>query len=397
MASGKRDFYEVLGVSRTATEAEIRKAYRKLAKQYHPDLNPGDKTAEAKFKEVNEAYEVLSNKDSKARYDQFGHAGVDPSYGGGSSGGSSSWGSGGNPFGGIDFDMGDIGDIFGSFFGGSGFAGSRRSRSSMRNAPMRGTDIEVYLEISFEEAAKGCKKKISYNAVSECKSCGGSGAQKGTSPKNCPSCGGSGQQVTTQRSPFGVVQTARTCSNCRGTGKVIENPCTECSGLGNVRAVKELEVNIPAGIDEGQILNVSSHGNAGKNGGPSGDLHIIIKVKAHAIFSRKGYDVYCEVPITFAQAALGTELIVPTLDGKVSYTIPEGTQPGDSFRLKGKGIERLGGGKHGDQYVKVVIEIPRSLNSRQKQMLKDFDASLGATNYQKRKTFFEKLKDFFGD
>ncbi len=393
MADSKRDFYEVLGVGRDASEDEIRKAYRRLAKKYHPDLNPGDKAAEAKFKEVNEAYNVLSNKDSKARYDQFGHAGVDPSYGGYSSGGPV-WGSG-DPFGG----WGDIGDIFDSFFGGGfgGFSNTRRSRSVNANAPRRGTDVEISLEVSFLEAAKGCKKKISYNVINVCGSCCGTGAQKGSKPKTCSTCGGSGQQVTTQRSAFGVMQTSRTCSVCRGTGKVVDKPCKDCYGTGSVRTVKELEVTIPAGIDEGQILNVSSHGNAGKNGGPSGDLHIAIKVSSHPIFTRKGYDIYCEMPITFAQAALGSELVVPTLDGKVSYSIPEGTQPGDTFRLRGKGIEHLRSGRRGDQYVKVILEVPRSLSSHQKEILKNFDKSLENGNYQKRKSFFEKLKDFFSD
>ena len=392
MANAKRDFYEVLGVSKTASSEEIRKAYRKLAKKYHPDLNPGDKAAEAKFKEVNEAYEVLSNKDSKARYDQFGHAGVDPSYGGGYSGGTS-WG-GGDPFGGGI----DLGDIFDSFFGG-GFGGfSRNSRRSTvnANAPKRGSDIELSLSISFMEAAKGCKKKINYNVIDICKACNGTGAQKGSSPVSCPNCKGSGQEVTVRRSAFGVVQTATTCSRCGGTGKVIENPCKECYGTGNKRASKELEVTIPAGIDEGQVLNVSSHGNAGKNGGSPGNLHIKIKVLPHAIFTRKGYDVYCEVPITFAQAALGAELVVPTLDGRSSYMIPEGTQPGDSFRLKNKGIEYLRSNKKGDLYVKVVLEVPRYLSGKQKDILNEFDKSLEAKNYNKRKSFFEKLKDFFG-
>ena len=392
---GKRDFYEVLGVSRNATKEEIRKAYRKLAKKYHPDLNPGDKSAEEKLKEVNEAYEVLSNDNTKARYDQFGHAGVNPNYSGGSSGGPGGWGGVGSPFG---EDI-DLGDIFDSFFGG-GFGGfSRNSRRSAvnANAPRRGTDVEISLNISFMEAAKGCKKKVSYDVIGVCKSCKGTGAQKGSSPVTCPNCKGSGQEVAVQRSAFGVVQTATTCTRCKGTGKVIENPCKECYGTGNRRSLKELEVTIPAGIDEGQVLNVSSHGNAGKNGGGSGDLHIRIRISPHPIFTRKGYDVYCEVPITFAQAALGTELVVPTLDGRSSYSIPEGTQPGDTFRLKNKGIEYLRSNKKGDLYVKVVLEIPKSLSNKQKEVLREFDSSLDAKNYQKRKGFFDKLKDFFGN
>ncbi len=393
MASSKRDFYEVLGVDRNASDDEIKKAYRRLAKKYHPDLNPGDKMAEAKFKEVDEAYRILSNKETKQRYDQFGHAGIDQSYGGYSSGGSN-WGAG-DPFGG----WGDIGDIFDSFFGGGfgGFSNARRSQAVSQDVPRRGTDVEIALEVSFIEAAKGCKKKISYNVVNICGSCEGSGAQKGTKPKTCSACGGSGQQVTTQRSAFGVMQTSHTCSVCRGKGKVVDKPCRECFGTGSVRKVKELEVTIPAGIDEGQVLKVSSHGNAGRNGGPSGDLHIIVKVSSHPIFTRKGFDVYCEVPITYAQATLGSELVVPTLDGKVSYSIPEGTQPGDTFRLKGRGIKSLRNVGRGDQYVKVCLEVPRSLNSRQKEILRKFDESLESRNYQKRRGFFQKLKDFFSD
>lgn len=390
MQSKKRDFYEILGINKNASEADIRKAYRRLAKKYHPDLNPGDKSAEAKFKEVNEAYEVLSNKDSKARYDQFGHAGVNPGYG--SAGGASSW-EGGNPFG-ADIDLGDI---FESFFGGFTGSRSRRSKASNVNAPIRGTDVETSLEITFIQAAKGCKKKISYNVVDVCTECKGTGAQKGTSVDTCKTCGGSGQEVITQRSAFGVMQTVRTCSSCRGTGKVISTPCRTCYGTGNVRAVKEVEVNIPAGVDSGQVLNVSAHGNAGKNGGEPGNLHIYVKVMPHPIFTRKRLDVFCDVPITFTQAALGSELTVPTLDGKSSYSIPEGTQPGDTFRLKGKGIVKVGSTRRGDQYVKIVLEVPKSLNAKQKETLKQFDLSLTSTNYQKRKGFFEKLKDFFGN
>ena len=388
MQSGKRDFYEVLEINKNATEAEIRKAYRRLAKKYHPDLNPGDKSAEAKFKEVNEAYEVLSNKESKARYDQFGHAGVDPNFGN-AGGQAASWG--GGPFG-ADIDLGDI---FESFFGGFTGSRSRRSNTNKVNIPRQGTDVEVSTEVAFIEAANGCKKAISYNVVDVCSECKGTGAQKGTSVNKCRTCNGSGQEVLTQRSAFGVMQTVRTCSTCRGSGKVISTPCRTCYGTGSVRVVKEIEVNIPAGIDSGQVLNVTAHGNAGKNGGKPGNLHIYVKVMPHSIFTRKGTDVFCDVPITLAQAALGTELTVPTLDGKCSYSIPEGTQPGDSFRLKGKGIVKVGGTKRGDQYVKVVLEVPKSLSSKQREVLKQFDASLTNANYQKRKGFFEKLKEFF--
>ena len=312
----KRDFYEVMGVPKNASEDEIKKAYRKKAKQYHPDLNPGDKEAETKFKEVNEAYEVLSDKEKRARYDQFGHAGVDPNFGAGAGGGS--------PFG---EDI-DLGDIFSSFFGGFG-GGSRRQNP---NAPRRGADTETVINISFEEAAKGCTKQVTYQNVDTCKECGGSGAQKGTSPKTCPTCNGSGQVRINQRTPFGVMQTARTCDRCGGTGKIIENPCRACSGNGRVRTNKTVEVNIPAGINDDQVLNVARHGNAGINGGPAGDLHVYVNVRPHPIFERKGDDVWCEMPLTFTQAALGAEVTVPTLDGKVSYSVHEGTQPGDVDR-----------------------------------------------------------------
>lgn len=381
----KRDFYEVLGLSKGATEDEIKKAYRKLAKKYHPDLNSGDKTAETKFKEVNEAYEVLSDSNKRARYDQFGHAGVDSSYGGGAAGG--------NPFG-DDFD---IGDIFSSFFGGGFGSGFSSRRQANPNAPRRGSDTEANIHISFEDAAKGCKKNISYRVVEKCADCSGSGAAKGTSAKTCPVCHGTGQSRVTQRTPFGVIQTARTCEKCCGIGTVIENPCKTCAGTGRIQTSKKVEVNIPAGIDNGQILKVSGHGNSGVNGGPAGDLHVYINVKPHEIFERRGFDVWCELPITFVQAALGAEVTVPTLDGKVSYTIHEGTQPGDVFKLRGKGIERIGSRGCGDQFVKISIEIPKNLSQNQKEILRSFENEASDTNYQKRKGFFEKLKNIFGE
>ena len=378
----KRDFYEVLGVPKNASEDEIKKAYRKLAKKYHPDLNPGDKEAEAKFKEVNEAYEVLSDRDKRARYDQFGHAGVDPNYGAGAAGG-------GSPFG---QDI-DLGDIFSSFFGG-GFGGGRRQNP---NAPRRGADTEAVLTISFEEAAKGCTKKVTYQNIDTCKECGGSGAQKGTSPKTCPTCNGTGQVHINQRTPFGVMQTSRTCDRCGGSGRIIDNPCRACSGNGRVRASKTVEVTIPAGINDDQVLNVPRHGNAGINGGPAGDLHVYISVRPHTIFERRGDDIWCEMPLTFTQAALGAEVTVPTLDGKVAYTVHEGTQPGDVFKLKGKGVPHLNGRGRGDQFVKVTIEVPKNLSSRQKEILREFDQQAEEKNYQKRKGFFDKIKELFGE
>ena len=374
----KRDYYEVLGVNKGASDDEIKKAYRQAAKKYHPDLHPGDKEAEEKFKEVNEAYEVLSDKEKKARYDQFGHAGGDPNYGAGGAG---------SPFG---QDI-DFGDIFSSFFG--GFGGRR---SANPNAPRRGSDIETQLYISFEEAAKGCKKTVQYQAVSTCKDCNGTGAQKGTSPKTCSACGGRGQVTINQRTPFGVVQTSRPCDACRGRGKIIETPCRTCNGRGQVRRKKTVEVNIPAGINDDQVLNVAGHGNSGTNGGPAGDLHVYIGIRPHPIFERRGDDVWCDLPITFTQAALGATVTVPTLDGKASYDIHEGTQPGDVFKLKGKGIQHLGSKGRGDQYVKVVIEVPKNLNSKQKQLIREFDSAVSEKNYQKRKGFMDKLKDIFG-
>ena len=366
-----------MGVPRNASEEEIKKAYRKLAKQYHPDLHPGDKTAEAKFKEINEAYEVLSDKEKRSRYDQFGHAGVDPNFGGAP---------GGSPF---DADI-DLGDIFNSFFG--GFGGHR---SANPNAPRRGRDAEANVVISFEEAAKGCRKNISYSKVDLCHVCGGTGAEPGTQAKTCPQCGGTGQVRISQRTPFGMVQTSRTCDRCGGTGKVIEKPCKACNGTGRVRRQKTVEISIPAGIDDNQVLNVGGQGDAGVNGGPAGDLHVFVSVRPHPIFERRGNDVWCEMPITFTQAALGADVTVPTLDGKVSYHVHEGTQPGDVFKLRSKGIPNIGGRGRGDQYVRVTIEVPKNLSEKQKELLQEFDGEGSERNYQKRKSFFDKLKGRF--
>ena len=372
----KRDYYEVMGIPKNASDDEIKKAYRKLAKQYHPDLNPGDKTAEARFKEVNEAYEVLSDSDKRARYDQFGHAGVDPNFGGGAAG---------NPFSG-DFDFGDIfSSVFGGGFGGFG------GRQANPNAPRRGSDAEAVIEVSFEEAAKGCKKTVSYQRIEDCADCHGSGAKPGTSPHTCQSCHGSGQVRVSQRTPFGVVQTMRTCDKCKGKGKIIDSPCKSCGGSGKVRRQKTLEINVPAGVADDQLLRVSGQGNAGMNGGPSGDLLLAIRVHPHPIFERKGNDIWCEIPITFTQAALGAEVIVPTLDGDVSYQIHEGTQPGDIFKLKNKGIENLTGRGRGDQFVKMTIEVPKNLTKEQKDILQQFESTTNDKNYQKRKSFLEKL------
>lgn len=382
MAEDKRDYYEVLGVDKSASDDELKKAYRKAAKKYHPDLNPGDEKAEKAFKEVNEAYEVLSDKEKRARYDQFGHAGVDPNFGAGGAGG----------YGGGFGDFGDLGDIFSSFFGG-GFGGS--SRRSNPNAPRRGNDTATSVVISFEEAAKGCKKTVKVTKIDACPECSGSGAQKGTSAKTCPVCHGSGQVAATQRTPFGVIQTQQVCNHCHGSGKIIEKPCNNCNGKGRIRHTVEKTVDIPAGIDDGQVINIRGGGDSGVNGGPSGDLRVNVSVRPHPIFERNGYDVYCEIPITFTQAALGDEITVPTLDGKVKFTIHEGTQPGDEFKLKGKGIQRLNYSGKGDQYVKILVEVPKELSKAQKEKLKEFESSLGEQNYKKKKNFMYKLKDFF--
>ena len=382
----KRDYYEVLGVDKSVSDDDLKKAYRKAAKKYHPDLHPGDVEAEKNFKEVNEAYEVLSDKEKRSRYDQFGHAGVDPNFGAGG-------GYGGGGFGGgFTGDFGDLGDIFSSFFGG-GFGGN--TRRSNPNAPRRGNDTTASVTISFEEAAKGCKKTVKVTKIDNCTECGGSDAKKGTTAKTCPVCHGSGHVMATQRTPFGVMQTQQVCNHCNGSGKIIENPCDVCKGKGRIRHTVEQTVEIPAGIDDGQIISLRGAGDSGINGGPSGDLRVNVNVRPHAIFERDGYDVYCEIPITFTQAALGAEITVPTLDGKVKFTIHEGTQPGDEFKLKGKGIQRLRYSGRGDQYVKIVVEVPRDLSKTQKEKLKEFDGLMDDKNYNKRKSFMDKVKDFF--
>ena len=381
MAEQKRDYYEVLGVSRSASEDEIKKAYRKLAKKYHPDLNPGNAEAEQKFKEVNEAYEVLSDSNKKARYDQFGFAGVDPNYGAGAGGGGG--------FGGFtDFDFGDLGDIFGSFFGG-GFGGNGRSS---RSGPQRGESIRVGVTVSFEEAAFGCEKEVTVDRVDQCPTCKGSGCEPGTTPEVCTQCGGSGQVQQRRQTPMGVFATTTTCPKCGGRGKIIHSPCKDCNGTGQQRKRKTIQVNIPAGIDNGQTISLRGQGNAGRNGGPAGDLLITVTVRPHQLFRREGNDVLCEAPITFTQAVLGGEMEIPTIDGKVRYDIPEGTQTGTTFRLRGKGIPSVNGRGRGDQYVTVYIETPRNLNREQKEALKKFSQSLGEHNYEARKNFFSKFK-----
>ena len=379
----KRDYYEVLGVSKSATEDELKKAYRKLAKQYHPDLNPNNKEAEEKFKEVNEAYEVLSDPSKKERYDQFGHAGVDPNYGGG--------GYGGGGFGGFSGFGGDMGDIFESLFGGA-FGGTR---SANQNAPRRGQDINRNATISFMDSCKGCKIDITIDRMEKCDDCGGSGCASGSSPQVCPDCQGTGQVKVTQRTPFGAISSSKTCPKCGGKGKTITNPCTKCHGAGRMRINKKINVDVPAGIDDGQTLQVRGQGDHGVNGGPAGDLTVTISVRPDPIFQRDGYDIHVEIPITFTQASLGDEITVPTIDGKVKYDIAEGTQSGTIFRLRGKGVKKINRSDRGDQYVRVYVEIPSNLTKKQKDALKDFESSLNDKNYQKRQTFFDKIKDAF--
>lgn len=370
----KRDYYEVLGVEKNASEGEIKKAYRKLAMKYHPDQNPGDKTAEEKFKEVNEAYEVLSDADKKARYDQFGFAGVDPNFG-----------AGGGGFEG--FDGFDLGSIFGDFFGG----GARRRSGG----PTRGQNLGAELEITFEEAAFGCEKEVTFGRIETCSTCSGSGCKAGTQPETCSRCGGRGT-IRTQQNFMGMsMQSEAPCPTCGGKGKLIKEPCTVCKGKGKVRRNKTLKVQVPAGIDHGQSFRLRGEGNCGSGGGPSGDLLVTVSIKRHPLFEREGSNVLCEMPITFTQAALGAEIEVPTLDGKVRYTVPEGTQTGTTFRLKGKGIPYVGYKNRGDQYVTVVVETPTNLKKEQKELLKKLAETLDDEGQPKRKSFFDKLKETF--
>lgn len=387
----KRDYYEVLGIGKNATDAEIKSAYRKLAKKYHPDLNPGNKEAEEKFKEVNEANDVLSDPQKRQRYDQFGFAGVDPNYAAANGGGAGGFGGG---FGGVD--LGDIfGDIFGGGFGGgfSGFGGGSSTRTA--NAPRKGHDIQASVILTFEEAAHGCSKKITINRQDTCPDCGGTGAAKGTSPETCPDCGGRGYVVTQQRTPFGVMQSQQPCSHCGGRGTIIRNPCKTCRGTGKTAARKSLEINIPAGIDDDQNIALRGQGDAGSNGGSAGDVIVHVTVKADPMFERDGYDVTIHVPITFSQAVLGDDVEVPTVDGRIVQHIPEGTQSGTKFRLRGQGIQYLNGRGRGDQYVIVDVEIPKKVTRAQREALKAFEDSMKEDNYEKRKGFFKNLRDRF--
>ncbi len=378
MAENKRDYYEVLGLSKGASDDEIKKAYRGLAKKYHPDINKGP-DAEAKFKEVNEAYEVLSDADKKAKYDQFGHAGVDPNY--------NPYGGGGGYSGG--FDMGDLGDLFGSMFG--GFGGGSAARQNP-NGPKRGESIRIPITITFEEAAFGVSKTIELTRMAECDECYGSGAAKGSSVKTCSVCHGTGQVSTTQRGLFGVFQSVQPCSACGGKGKIIETPCPTCMGGGRVRKKEKISVNIPAGIDDGQSVSLSGRGNSGLRGGPAGDLLINVTVKPHKIFRREGRDIYCDIPVTYSDLLLGNSIKVPTLEGDVDYKLPESTQTHTRFKISGKGITGIGTKSRGDLYFRVMIDVPKNLSSEQKKKIKEFDESLSEAQTSKKKSFWEKLR-----
>jgi len=378
----KRDYYEVLGLNKQATDDEIKRAYRKMAKQLHPDLHPDDKEAEAKFKELNEAYGVLSDPQKKANYDQFGFDGPNMGGGAGAGGYGGFGGFGGGGFGGFD-------DILNSFFGG-GMGGQQRY-----NGPIDGDDLQMQITITFEEAAKGCEKEINLVRDEPCEACGGSGAKAGTSPVTCTTCGGSGQVRVTQNTPFGRIQNVRACDACRGTGKIIKEPCNRCGGRGKLRTSKRRTIKVPAGIDNGQIITIRGQGELGERGGQPGDLQIYVTVRPHRFFTRKGFDLHCEIPITFSQAALGAEIDVPTLDKPVKQVVPEGTQPGTVLRVKGQGIQNLRGSGKGDIFVKVNVEVPRKLSEKQKDLLRQFDAELTGKEYEQKKSFFDRMKDAF--
>lgn len=377
----KRDYYDVLGIKKGASDKEIKKAYRQKAMKYHPDKNAGDKEAEEKFKEVNEAYDVLSNPDKKGKYDRFGHAGVDPNAGFG--GGGAAGGFGG--FGGFE-------DIFDMFSG--GFGGSRQGRSR-RNAPRKGNDLQQNITIDFTEAAFGVTKKIKLNKYVECKTCKGTGAKPGTSKKKCERCGGTGEVMSSQKTPFGVFQSSSPCPDCNGTGEINESPCSDCNGTGKVRENVVISVNIPAGVDNDSVIPIRGQGEPGFNGGPNGDLYIVISVRPHKLFERRGQDLWLEIPITFNQAALGDEIIVPTLEEKVSYKIQAGTQPGTVFRLKNKGIKSIRNSKKGDLYVKVNLEIPTKLSSKEKKAISEMGKVVKNESYQTKSKFLDSVKEFF--
>lgn len=377
----KKDFYEVLGLQKGASEEEIKKAFRKLAIKYHPDKNQGDKEAEEKFKEINEAYQVLSDPEKKARYDQYGDAdfGAGGGYGG---------------YGAQDYDFSDFGgfgDIFDSFFGGGG--GGRRKPGG----PAKGSDLEYTVTLTFEEAVAGVEKEISITRNEKCETCGGTGAKEGTEPKTCDKCGGTGQIRVQRNTPLGSFMSMNTCDKCGGKGTIISDPCQECKGSGKIRKNRKITVNIPAGVDTGNVIPLRGQGDHGANGGPAGDLYVNIRVMPHKLFKRKGYDIYMDSHISFSKAALGVELKVPTIDGDVKYSVPAGTQPGTVFRLKGKGVPRVNGHGRGDQYVNVVVDIPKSINPKQKDALLMYMEASGEISEEdgSKKSFMDKIKDSF--
>ena len=389
MAENKRDYYEVLGVDRGADEATIKKAYRQLAKKYHPDMNPGDKEAEKKFKEASEAYAVLSDAEKRRQYDQFGHAAFE--QGGGGAGG----------FGGFDFNGGDMGDIFGDIFGDL-FGGGRSRRAN--NGPMKGANVRTAVRITFEEAVFGCEKQLDLNLKDECTTCHGTGAKPGTSPETCPKCGGKGQIVYTQQSLFGTVRNVQTCPDCKGSGKIVKEKCADCHGSGYITNRKKIAVTIPAGIDNGQSIRIREKGEPGVNGGPRGDLLVEVQVERHPIFQRQDMNIYSTAPVTFAQAALGGQIHITTVDGDMAYDIKPGTQTDTKIRLKGKGVPSLRNKNiRGDHYVTLVVQVPTKLNEEAKEYLRKYDEAVnGKINDSKqekpkKKSFMEKIKETFED
>lgn len=385
--AGKKDFYELLGVNKDATDQEIKKAYRKLAMKYHPDKNQGNKDAEEKFKEINEAYEVLSDKEKRANYDRFGPDAYN-----------SAGGFGGGGFSGANFDFDDIFDMFSGFGSGGGFGGfSSRSNRNTAKMPRKGQDVRIKLSITFEEAAFGIKKEVEIPIEDSCQFCKGTGAKNGTSKERCKTCNGEGVITKTVRTPFGSMMNQSVCTDCNGTGERIIEKCDHCNGTGRIKSKKKVSIEIPGGIDDQNILRVSGQGQAGYNGGPRGDLQVVVAVKPHQIFKRDGYDVRLDMPITFVQAALGDEVEVPTLDGKVKYKIPEGTQSGTTFRLKGKGINVLHSKSRGDQLITVIVEVPKSLSEKQKEALREYAKITGNEVNEQSKNFLDKLRDFFKD
>ena len=373
----KRDYYEVLGIPKGATAEEVKKAFRKIAKQHHPDLNPDDKSAEAKFKEANEAYAVLSDDEKRSKYDQFGHAGVD-----------------GQGFGGFGGGFGggfDVNDIFENIFG--GFGGASGSR---RTGPQRGSNLKYRVMLDFLEAAFGLEKEITVTKEDLCDTCKGTGAKEGTEAIRCSTCNGTGQVSQRQQTMFGTVMTNKTCTTCGGKGTIIKDSCPSCSGRGRKNKTKTLKVKIPAGINQGEMLTLRGEGEPGTKGGPYGDLYIEVSIRPHPIFQREGYNTYCEIPVTFPQAALGCDLEVPTIDGPYHFRLKDGTQPGDVLSIKGKGIPHVNRSTvRGDHIFKIIVEVPKNLDQKQKDILKEFDAICSDKNYQKRGSFFTKIKDIF--